>query len=397
MIYKLGNNKDKFGYYKVGNFKTYSKVEAIEIGKKNNQFPDWVFNEREFISYDWKTEPSKSLTQLYLERAEDIRKTYDYIVILYSGGADSNNILSTFVDNNIKFEEILTLNYKSVYSNHDSIMHEEHKRVSYPTIKLLYEKKIDFKHRDYDLGDISKKILQDRFYDLNRPYYAQSNWGTFHLAKSYLREEILDYKKIIESGKKLVFVWGCDKPRLYKINNKFCIKFLDVLDTCRSIRTSMLQRDWEYDEFFYWAPECGELIIKQAHTLMNFFKKYQIYSEKKFYSEKNITHLNLLDIFKRSQTDTHSIGQLPAYNSYRNLINTLIYPKFDPRTFSVGKPTHGLVYNSYDQAFWNDAELKKQTELICSHFKTLDPIWLQNPKYPNRGLVAHISKPYFLE
>ena len=39
------HNKDKFGYYLVGDFKTYSKVEAIELHKLTGIHPHWNFNE----------------------------------------------------------------------------------------------------------------------------------------------------------------------------------------------------------------------------------------------------------------------------------------------------------------------------------------------------------------
>ena len=38
-ISALINDKDKFGYYSVGDIKTYSKVEAIELGKKTKRWP----------------------------------------------------------------------------------------------------------------------------------------------------------------------------------------------------------------------------------------------------------------------------------------------------------------------------------------------------------------------
>ena len=45
-ISALINDKDKFGYYSVGDIKTYSKVEAIELGKKTKRWPRWDFNNK---------------------------------------------------------------------------------------------------------------------------------------------------------------------------------------------------------------------------------------------------------------------------------------------------------------------------------------------------------------
>ena len=65
----LANNLDKFGYYKIGNKKTYSKLEAIELHDRTGVHPEWEFNSAEFSCYDWSKEPSESLGELYKNRA----------------------------------------------------------------------------------------------------------------------------------------------------------------------------------------------------------------------------------------------------------------------------------------------------------------------------------------
>jgi hypothetical protein len=102
----LINDKDKFGYYSVGDIKTYSKIEAIELGKKTKLWPRWDFNDSIFGLYDWTTPCALSLKELYRQRAQQIREKYDYVVIWYSGGADSFNVLDSFLSNGIKVDEI---------------------------------------------------------------------------------------------------------------------------------------------------------------------------------------------------------------------------------------------------------------------------------------------------
>ena len=43
---------------------------------------------------------------MYVERCNQLRDKYDYLVLHYSGGSDSHNILHTFLTNNIKLDEI---------------------------------------------------------------------------------------------------------------------------------------------------------------------------------------------------------------------------------------------------------------------------------------------------
>lgn len=60
-----------------------------------------------FEKVNWKIEPSQTLDELYAERAQKIRDEYEYVIVCYSGGNDSSNILETFYYNNIHIDEIV--------------------------------------------------------------------------------------------------------------------------------------------------------------------------------------------------------------------------------------------------------------------------------------------------
>lgn len=384
----LGNNKDKFGYYQIGDFKTYSKVEAIELHKRTGIHPHWNFNEHEFGAYNWQIEPQESLQELYARRAMQIREDYDYVVLFYSGGADSSNILDTFLENNIAFDELATFNYLSADSNPNSFFNSEQIKVSYPRIKQLQAQGVKFKHRVVDLSDVASNILSNDHYRNNRAYYASAHWGTSHLSKSYIRETTPDYQKLIEQGKKVVFVWGCDKPRLYRENNRYCVKFLDVIDAGLSSRTQIVNREYEYDELFYWAPETADIVCKQAHILKRFFEKHKIYKEDKYYSDTLIDLPDIEHIFANKHTEDGL--------SYRNLINTLIYPNFSAKTFSAGKPIS--VVASHRDVVWNkDSWYQTQLTRLKSHLMQLDPYWFNDANDIEKGIKCCISPAYYLE
>jgi len=384
----LGNNKDRFGFYQVGNHKTYSKIEAIELHKQTGHHPHWNFNQSTFASYNWKIEPTETLEELYAKRARQIRKDYDYVVIFYSGGADSANIIDTFVDNNIHFDEIATYNFWSADPDPTNFFNSEQIQVSYPHIKRLKEQGLNFYHRFIDLSEQAYQVLKDNHYRLNRAYYGTGRWGVSHIARGQLRDTIPDYRKMIEAGKKVVFVWGSEKPRLYMENNRYCIKFLDVIDSGISCLTQLLNRPWEYDELFYWAPEAVDIICKQGHILKRFFEKYKIYKEDKYYSDALIDIPDLEKIFANKNTEDGL--------SYRNLINTLIYPKFNPKTFTCGKIL-SLVTSQRDDVFNKDPDLRIQLDRLKQHISQLDPYWLNDPNNIERGVKASISPAYYLE
>lgn len=375
------HDKDKFGYYTVGDFKTYSKVEAIELHKQTGIHPHWDFNELVFSCYNWVKEPTNSLDELYALRARQIRDKYDYVVIFYSGGADSLNIVNTFIKNNIKIDEIATYTYHEADSDPNSFFNSELTKVAYPQIKAWQDLNVSFQHRDIDLSRITFDIVNDKHYDINRAYYANYAFGNNNLARSYIRDTVSDYRTLIAQGKKVVFVWGSDKPRIYKENNRLCIKFLDLIDGAISNRTQMLNRDWEYDELFYWAPEAVDIVCKQGHILKRVIEKNNLFANNKNYSDY------------RSEEKVKFIDN---ELNFRNLINTLIYSEFDPTTFSVGKP-YSRLESPRDHVFNKDIIFRSQLEKLKTHLSQLDSYWLNDVTNIHKGLKLCISPAYYLE
>ena len=94
-------NKNQFGYYLVGDHKTYSKIEALEYAHLLNTPVKWIFNDAVFSTHPWHIDTGVDIKILYKKRAEQIRNKYDYIVIWYSGGVDSFTMLNTFKENKI--------------------------------------------------------------------------------------------------------------------------------------------------------------------------------------------------------------------------------------------------------------------------------------------------------
>ena len=146
------SRQDKFGYYLVGNdIKTYSKVEAVEVSNRLRKPFRWVFNEDVFLNFDWQTEPTEPLEELYAQRAHQIREQYDYIVIWYSGGADSHNVLQSFIKNNIFVDEIAQFHSHDGDKTWDSYLNAEVEKVAIPVTQELLSAMPGTKHRVVDL------------------------------------------------------------------------------------------------------------------------------------------------------------------------------------------------------------------------------------------------------
>ena len=107
-IIMISFTPDKFGYYRVGEKTTYSKLEAIEWSRQNNISVQFVFNDKIFSAIDWTQEPTTPLWEMYKDRARQIREAYDYVVLWYSGGSDSHNMLWAWIEAGLKIDEIAT-------------------------------------------------------------------------------------------------------------------------------------------------------------------------------------------------------------------------------------------------------------------------------------------------
>ena len=99
---------NKLGYYQVGLEYFEHKVPALLRATEIGQHPEWNFNKEAFDSVNWKQEPQESLWELYTKRAHQLREKYDYLILGYSGGSDSKNILDVFLQNGIKIDEIVS-------------------------------------------------------------------------------------------------------------------------------------------------------------------------------------------------------------------------------------------------------------------------------------------------
>ena len=100
----------KYGYWVVNGLTFDKKIEALRYASKHNAHVSFYYHDNVWEAYlatiDRKSLGKRNLSQLYKDRADQLRDKYDYLVLYYSGGTDSHNILRTFIDNNIKLDEV---------------------------------------------------------------------------------------------------------------------------------------------------------------------------------------------------------------------------------------------------------------------------------------------------
>ena len=270
---------DRYGYYQIGDFKTYSLHEMMDRYKEDPQPYRWHYNNEFFSQYDWTQEPTESLDELYKQRALELREQYDYIILYYSGGHDSTNMLHAFLDNGIYPDELMVY-----YSRHDTVSHQykELKGFTWNKIESLKKKYPKLKIRTFDYSDLIcdwSKLIANHNLNIDPLYLFGTRVSVNRLILDTLCEQIDDWKKILKDGKTLCSLHGFDIPRLkYNFKKNYLMHtFLadDVGGLVTPFRQMINIRNRDTLELFYWAPTeiCTKIMIKQCHLSNNFFKK----------------------------------------------------------------------------------------------------------------------------
>lgn len=379
---------DRAGYYQVGSVRTYSKIESVELHRRFNIHPEWRFNDLAFGGYDWTVEPKETLGELYQRRCRQLREKYDKIVIFYSGGIDSQNIIDHFVAAGCRIDEIATTEY-SIDTDPMSQFNCEQTMVSFPYMERLRAKGVHFLHRRIDLTEMAWEIIHDRSLLSDYIFYCNSGFGLNRLAKAKVREHIKDYRDWIDQGKTVGFIYGVDKPKLYIEDGRFCLRFLDlVIDIACSPYTQIKGHPLQFDELFYWSPDCMDLLCKQAHVVRKFLR-----------------NTGLDSFFSPGVTDTPSLRQaiqkLPTMQGrrlleWRDVINSLIYDQYDPMMYD-GKIKTPAIYSGREACWLKDPSVRDPYLDVLKYFEKIDSYWYTDPKEYYKGLKGCLSPCYWLE
>lgn len=373
----LIDQQDRFGYYQVGDIKIYNKVEAIRLHSRTGIHPEWKFNDEVFGSYDWTKEPTDSLESLYRKRAEQLREKYDYIVLLYSGGADSHNVLDTFINNSIHLDEICTFHYlkgnTATCSRNQEII-----KMAVPYAQQILQQHPEIKHRIVDLTDYMHDFFSVGENAELGIFEQTSTQNPSMIVRRRIHELVPEYRSAIADGKRICFIWGCEKPRVIQKDGKYRFRFIDIIDAAANPgSTSPI-------ELFYWTPDLPELMIKQAHII----KRYLQHSnETTPYMTTSPTKL----IYKE-----HQGGKLWMTTDG---CHALIYPTWRPDFFSAGKSPSPIFAPAAKWFFTlqNDQASRNYFDLLSQWWRELPDYWKNDPSDWSKGGVGCWSRDYFLD
>jgi hypothetical protein len=326
----------------------------------------------------WTTEPPVGIEELYRQRDEQLREQYDHLVLFYSGGADSHTILQTFIKNNIKIDEVFV--YGAFKAEEKTIQTlgwdrspgyytREVVSIVKPVLKEL-QKYQKFKITIWDWTDRTLEVLAnpDWFWDVGTRFAPDA------IPRQYLHEAFRHNDQFEGRGKKVGFVFGVDKPRLFRDQHHVYFAFTDTMITTAVGNNSDIQgRYWENDEYFYWSPNLPLLVVKQAHLIYNFLRQQNRIDE--------LTH----------------VGNRGAFHAadYYQMIHPLIYPSWDTKTWQIKKSTSSVT-DEFGKWFFDHAPdtSKNQWKNGITEMERLIGARHFNEQTVWKGLLGSYSKLY---
>lgn len=241
-------------YYSRSGKTFLSKVDALV----DSNDPALYYFDHEYSRVLWSKEPTETLPHLYLEQASRLRAKYDYLILCYSGGYDSTNILETFHYSGIPLDKIVTVGAFSQdeYSGSDANHNGELYRNAFPLIEKLGYSPITERY-DYTqlFKGLSINTLGSDWVDSFGSRLSPHNWFWRDIEKFVVPKNV--------QSEKVGLIFGKDKPNLDS-SGKF--RFVDTAITSYGNLFGTENCDRIN---FYWDPTFPKVLVKQLHTIKN--------------------------------------------------------------------------------------------------------------------------------
>jgi hypothetical protein len=320
------------GYWQVGEKKFLRKYDAQVEGTKNIQRVRYIYFDDIWQHFDRSSLGKFSLKELYKIRAQQLRDEYDYLIVYFSGGGDSYNVIRSFVDNGIKLDEVCVrwpmaaikagvytpdssnVDPRNTLSEWDYAIKPklEWLAQAHPEVKInIVDWTENFSEKSYTI-ELFQTV--NNFNDVEIPFMM-----------SYSPSE----RELVEKGKKVGSIYGIEKPKIYRVAGRWFMSFIDI---ATSMGTPSLINPLG-TEYFYWSPKFPILAFEQAHTLARYLdgnpdlKKYFGNEESQYWDYDTSLH-------------------------YRNMQNTIsrqvLYDNWD-NAFQANKPE---IPDRADKHFW---------------------------------------------
>jgi hypothetical protein len=336
---QIGLSK-KCGYWEINGNYFFDKFECLRYATKiKRKDVKYHFYDSVYQTLDWSKEPSQSLEQLYIERAKQLRDSYDYLILSFSGGADSSNILRIFIDNHIKLDEVYCeypipilekFNTKmSVHNKSPELVLFEWYTAAEPALKSLAKTNPEIKISIHSIVEECVEMIEKG--DLHK----HKRGGSIN--------PILRFDRLYSLAKsRTIFgtvgcINGLDKPRIAynPSTDKFISVFSDFSNAFSEFSTYAFSEYQIAVEQFYNTSEHGYLNQKMCFAIKN--SLVNLDKDSDFYKSL-LSHI--------TPTGVH------VYDIHKDYFKKILYSKWNTNIWQANK-TGNIFYSPLLQWFFD--------------------------------------------
>jgi hypothetical protein len=356
----------KLGYYICNGQHFDSKIKAFMYSLEVKQPVAWNFNNRAFNENNWAVEPVETLDQLYDARARELREKYDYIMLSYSGGADSHNILMAFIRQNLHIDEIVVntmtkatekFTVLDVNNKENKNAAAEYALQTLPRLKEVENQIPKTKITILDLTDHLFSMLED----VGDASWIMDKREQVNIAGAtrFNYTHFDNIRKQFDKDKKIALVLGLEKPRTYIDNGNLYIVFHDRAANMVTVAEHIRDYTNSAVEYFYWSPNALKILTKQAHIIKHWLEAFP--QNQTLWSKENFTPESYRFVHER-------------------ILRGLLYTTWDNNWYQADKAVKDW-YSEFDAWFYNGYSDTKAFR-----------IWQEGLQYLENNLGPYVKK-----
>jgi hypothetical protein len=320
------------GYYIVGDQVFYLKYDAMVHSTSTGLPIRWNFNYTTFAKQAAAPRLYTPVLELYKRRAQQLRDANDYVILAYSGGADSQTILDAFLDNNIRLDEIWVDHQADILEKSNYVLSTNTNAINLPSEWfLVIQPKLGELRRTHPSIKIhvsdacSSLMFDDNPAEIEDASLNLGYTASYHALKRW--RYIANYaRKKQDVHKDVCVVMGMEKciPHLTD-QGQYGFMFTDASLFFKS----------ELLEYFYWSPAMPEIVVEQAHQVWDYLK----------------THPTLLDEIRMSQLQSPTTWFLSRKSSFDSVVKRVTYPNWNQSIHQVDKQT---IFNGEGSGYYTE-------------------------------------------
>ena len=366
-------------------YNDFDAEQLVSTGQDSNRkYISYHFNDDVFSKIDWTIEPTVSLSDLYKFRAQQIRDEYDYIILSFSGGSDSVEVLETFLEHGIFIDEIQTVHYNSLIAKRNE---EDVKNDTSLSVMLEYRKAVIPK-----LNRVRKLSPNTKITEIDCSYYTYDQIAKHKFDYMGLSGKDTNGTGIIKPLRtntfymhnynnktfkpksKVAFVRGYDKPILSIDEDRLFFRFSDIpLHGVKLLRSGTIDNLYTFEDFF-WSPKMPLIPIKQSHVIKRFI-----------------------------ETDPYLYDRVSGYNKetaevvepVERLYSRIIYKYTGTIQFAGAKPLSNpelKIINQIEKTHSNDIMKERETHFNTRYHKIINKDLLKRPIFSRPYEIGVINK-----